>query len=100
MKLAAVVASCSVFLFASCATRGNICEDITEAKEQMQACQLLKKQIANAKERPLIRTELERRYENDCIEIRYYRDDIQEAKCGNKENLEQIKKAVIEEQNQ
>ncbi len=100
IKVVACLTYTCTFLLFGCVSSNNICEDITQAKEQMQACQALRKQITQAKERPLIRTELERRYETDCIEVRYYRDDIQEAKCGNKEKLEQIKQAVIEEKNQ
>jgi len=66
----------------SCAFYDNRCEDITLASEQVQACQSLQKQITNAKGKPLIRTELERRYQKDCIDVRYYRDEHQTAVCG------------------
>ncbi len=60
----------------------------------------MQRQIVNAKGKPLIRTELERRYQTDCVEVRFYRDDHQQAICGNKENIGRIEQAVIEEQNQ
>ncbi len=73
-----------VLLFSGCSSNNNICEDATLASEQVQQCQSLHRQIINAKDRPLIRTELERRYQQDCIDIRYYRDDKQAGVCGNK----------------
>ena len=84
----------------ACATQESACEDVTLASEQIQECQSLQRQIVNAKGRPLIRTELERRYQKDCVEMRYYRDEHQQAICGNKDNIEQIKENVIEEQKQ
>lgn len=87
-------------LLSACATQENACEDVTLASEQIQECQALQRQIVNAKGKPLIRTELERRYQTDCVEVRFYRDDHQQAICGNKENIKNIEQAVIEEQNQ
>jgi hypothetical protein len=83
MKQIVLVVS-GVLLFSGCSSNNNICEDATLASEQVQQCQSLHKQIINAKQRPLIRTELERRYQQDCIDIRYYRDDKQVGVCGNK----------------
>jgi hypothetical protein len=84
-----IVCVCIHLLF-SCAANDKACEDVTIAAEQTQACQLLKKQIDNAQGRPIIRTELERRYQQDCIESRYYRDDKQSGICGNKKQVEQV----------
>jgi hypothetical protein len=66
----------------SCSFNDNQCEDVTLASEQIQACQSLQKKIAQAKGKPILRTELERRYQQDCIDVRYYRDDHQTAVCG------------------
>ena len=82
---------------AGCSTTENACEDITTASEQVQECQLLQRQIANSKDRPLMRTELERRYQMDCVDIRYYRDDKQGAICGNKHKVEDTIHAVKED---
>lgn len=82
----------SVFItlmLSGCATYDNACEDVTLASEQVQACQLLQRQITHAKAQPLIRTELELRYQQDCIDVRFYRDGQQQAICGNKKELEQ-----------
>ena len=83
-----------------CSTIENACEDITLASEQIQECQLLQRQIAHSKEQPLIHTELERRYQVDCIDIRYYRDDKQAATCGNKYKMAEAIEAVKEESQQ
>jgi hypothetical protein len=86
-------------LLTGCSISSDTCEDVTLASEQVQECQILHKKIISAKGDILIRTELERRYQNDCIDIRYYRDEHQAAICGNKHKLDQIKKkAEIESQ--
>ncbi len=85
-----LVVSTALFL-TGCVVAENPCEDITQVSEQIQACQVLQRQINNAKDRPLLRTELERRYQQDCIDIRYYRDDKQKAICGNKQKIEKIR---------
>jgi len=75
-----------------CSTIENACEDITLASEQIQECQSLQRQITNSKNQPIKRTELERRFQVDCIDIRYYRDDKQVAICGNKHQIEEALK--------
>jgi len=92
MKLSLYILVFSTLFISSCAFYDNSCEDVTLASEQIQACQSLQKQITNAKGRPIIRTELERRYQTDCIDVRYYRDDHQTAVCG---KTGKIKEAVI-----
>ncbi len=89
-----------VTFLASCSSVDNTCEDIILASEQIQECQLLQRKITQAKGKPLIRTELERRFQQDCIDVRYYRDDHQAGICGNKKNIEEIKKTGIKEQKQ
>jgi hypothetical protein len=74
----------SVVFFSACSINNSACEDVTIAAEQVQQCQSLHKQIINTKNKPLIRTELARRYQQDCIDIRYYRDEKQAGVCGNK----------------
>jgi hypothetical protein len=78
----------------SCSSVERSCEDITQIKAQLQACQILQRQINQAKEKPLLHTELVRRYQQDCVDIRYYRDDKQHAICGNKAEIEKIRKAI------
>lgn len=84
-------------LLSACAANENACEDVTMAAEQIQQCQILQRQITQAKDRPLLRTQLEHRYEQDCVQVRYYRDDKQVAICGNKDKLEQVKAALEKE---
>lgn len=87
-----VVLFSGVLVFSACSSSNNSCEDVTLASEQVQQCQALHKQIINAKNKPVIRTELERRYQQDCIDIRYYRDDKQAAVCGNKTAVTEAQK--------
>jgi thymidine kinase len=88
-----------VTLLASCSSVENACEDVTLASEQIQECQALHKQIINAKS-VIIRTELDRRYQQNCVEIRYYRDEKQAAICGNKHKIKEVRKSVAAESKQ
>ena len=90
--------SASMIVLSACSfsNTDDVCEDVTIATEQIQACQSLHRKIVRAKNEPLIRTELERRYQQDCIDIRYYRDEHQTAICGNKESMQEIEKEDME----
>jgi len=94
MKPIYLFSSLTALILSGCSSIDNACENITVASEQVQECQLLQRQITNSKDQPLIHTELERRYQVDCIDIRYYRDDKQVAFCGNES---QITDAIKEE---
>jgi len=89
MKPIYLLTTLTFLTLVGCSTIENACEDITLASEQIQECQSLQRQIANSKNQPIKRTELERRYQVDCIDIRYYRDDKQVAICGNKHKIEE-----------
>ncbi len=92
-----ILAASFAVVISGCASKEQACEDVTLASEQIKQCQLLQRQITQAKDNPIIRTELERRYENDCINVRYYRDDKQPAICGNKEKLTEAAEALKKE---
>ena len=94
-----LLACSSIVVIAGCSNTNHACEDITLASEQIQQCQVLQRQISNAKGQPLVRTELERRYENDCINGRFYRDEHQMAICGNKKEIADRVEEVIEKKN-
>lgn len=87
-----VIVVSGALLLSACSSNNNSCEDVTLASEQVQQCQSLHKQIIEAKNKPIIRTELERRYQQDCIDIRYYRDDKQAGVCGNKAEVAEAQK--------
>ena len=88
-----------ITLLASCSSVENACEDVTLASEQIQECQALHKQIINAKS-VIVRTELDRRYQQDCVEIRYYRDEKQAAICCNKHKIKEVIMSVEAESEQ
>ncbi|TYK66037.1 hypothetical protein [Colwellia echini] len=83
-----------VTLISSCTSSDDACEDITLATEQIQECQALHSRIINFKGDVITRTELDRRYQQDCIDIRYYRDEKQPAICGNKAKVDEIRKSA------
>lgn len=99
MKLSFCSVISLTFILMGCSSSNDVCEDVTLASEQIQQCQILQRQIVNAKGQPLIRTELERRYQQDCIDVRYYRDEKQQAICGNKHKTEEIKNKMNTEAN-
>ncbi len=93
MKRSLLLSALGAIALSGCATKESACLDVTEISEQAQQCESLKRQIDQAKGQPLARTELERRYQTDCIDIHYYRDDRQVAICDNKEEIEEVIKA-------
>ncbi|TRX53488.1 hypothetical protein [Thalassomonas sp. M1454] len=66
------------------------CDEITFSSEQQAECSQLQRQIVNAKNEPIKRTELQRRYELDCVNLRYYRDDMSSDRCENPESVDVI----------
>lgn len=94
MKYPVLFGFMSLVLVSGCASKDKACEDVVEAAKQVQACALLQKQIKQAEKKPVIRTELERRYQQDCIDVRYYRDDKQIAICDNKKQMKNIEKEI------
>lgn len=60
------------------------CESLSEISKQQQQCSLLKKKITENTNKPLLKSELERRYQADCVDIRYYRDDKKIDTCEDK----------------
>ncbi|GHE99317.1 hypothetical protein [Thalassotalea profundi] len=83
-----------VLTLSGCAIQQDPCEDIRLAKEQLKQCQILQNQINAASGKPILRTELERRYQESCVDIRYYRDEHQNAICGNKEEMKAIESTI------
>ncbi|MDN3653609.1 hypothetical protein QWY77_12725 [Thalassotalea ponticola] len=75
-----------------CASSDNYgCEDIVFNEEQRQYCAHLQQQIKDADGQPIIRTELERRYEQDCVDIRYFRDDKRDERCLTEQVKQELK---------
>lgn len=50
------------------------CERISEINQQVKQCEQLQKQINSLKDKPLRRAPLEERYQADCVDLRFYRD--------------------------
>lgn len=75
-----VVASCFI---AGCANDSNLCEDILEVKAQAQHCLVLQKAMRNPKN-PQMALTARTRFENECENFRYYRDEY-DTICKNGE---------------
>lgn len=100
MNKSLLLALAATVVVTSCSSVDDACEDITLASEQIQECQALHRQIVAAKGDILRRTELDRRYQQDCVDIRYYRDDKQPATCGNKHKVKEIIETAEQEAKQ
>lgn len=57
-----------------CVVQTPPCENIVEVNRQIRECQKLKKDMLN-KEHPQYALTARKRYESDCVELRYYRDE-------------------------
>lgn len=57
-----------------CASQSNLCEDIMEVKAQNRQCEVLQKAMRNPKN-PQMALTARQRFENECVNFRYYRDD-------------------------
>lgn len=62
-------------LLSACASKENPCEEILEVKRQQQECERLRK-IMNKKGFPQQTLTARKRFEEACVNLRYYRDDF------------------------
>lgn len=75
----------SVLIYLSaCSIKNEQCEKLSEISKQQKQCVLLKKRIIDNSNEPLLKSELERRYQIDCVDVRYYRDDQNIDTCEDK----------------
>ena len=77
-----------LLIVSACANKKKPCEDIILAAEQTKQCQSLQRQITQAKGHPVIRTELEARYQKDCLDSRFYRDAHKAERCEKTDKTE------------
>ena len=96
MKQSLLLSIAAVVGLSACAVQEQACQDINEITEQAQECKLLQRQINQSKDQPLALAELERRYQTNCIDVHYYRDDRQVAICENKQQIQQLRKEYEE----
>lgn len=75
----------SFTLLAGCTMLKPACEDLKAIAEQVNECKALQKQIVQTKNKPILRTELERRYQLNCVDVRYYRDEHESGICAEKD---------------
>lgn len=61
-------------LLSACASQSNLCEDIMEVKAQEQQCLVLEKAMRSPKN-PQMALTARQRFENECENFRYYRDE-------------------------
>ena len=81
--LTACLLPISVCLLGACASQSNPCEEILEVKRQQQECERLRK-IMNREEYPQQALTAKKRFEQACLNLRYYRDDY-DTICKGKE---------------
>ena len=97
MKILICISACAVLLLSSCSFNEKACEDVNEIAIQALKCQVLQNDINSLRggSNVLTRTELERRYEQNCLELRFSRDEMQPAICDNKAAIEKETKAYL-----
>lgn len=61
-------------VLSACASQSNLCENIMEVKAQEQQCLVLEKAMRNPKN-PQMALTARQRFENECENFRYYRDE-------------------------
>ncbi len=71
------------YLLTGCASQSILCEDILEVKAQAQQCKVLQQAMRNPKN-PQMALTARQRYEAECENFRYYRDDY-DTICKNGE---------------
>lgn len=64
----------AVSFMSGCAFTSTPCEEILEVQRQERMCADLKKQMNN-KSHPQIALTARERYQEACVDLRYYRDD-------------------------
>ncbi|NVK58199.1 MAG: hypothetical protein HWE26_21605 [Alteromonadaceae bacterium] len=87
MKYHMVITATGMLLTSSwligCASQSKLCEDIMEVKAQAQQCKVLEQAMRNPKN-PQMALTARQRYETECENFRYYRDDY-DTICKNGE---------------
>ena len=79
--------SCVVLIGSvGCASQPNPCEEILEVKRQQQECERLRK-IMNREEYPQQALTAKKRFEQACLNLRYYRDDYDTICKGDKKPI-------------
>lgn len=68
------ILSATFTLLSACATGDKPCEEILEVKRQEQMCEQLRKTMNNANY-PQQALTAKKRYEEACLQLRYYRDE-------------------------
>ncbi|KXI30739.1 hypothetical protein [Paraglaciecola hydrolytica] len=66
----------------ACASKDNPCEEILEVKRQVQQCEQWRK-VMNNNNYPQQAMTAKKRYEQECQDLRYYRDDYDTICKGN-----------------
>ncbi len=75
LKRQHLATSTILLLVTGCANDNLLCEDILEVKHQHQVCNQLSKTINNDKTNPQQAMTARNRFESECQDLRYYRDD-------------------------
>lgn len=74
-SLRGLMVSSGIVCLASCMVQRAPCEDIVEVNRQIRECQQLKKDM-QSKEHPQHALTARKRFEQECVNLRYYRDDF------------------------
>jgi hypothetical protein len=77
---------CIAMTLSACANKSKPCEEILEVKRQEQQCEELRK-VMNNNQYPQQALTAKIRYQEACLELRYYRDDYDTICKGNQKPI-------------
>ena len=83
---------CAVVVISGCSTT-TPCEDILEVKKQELQCKRLQATI-NSSKNPQEVTTARNRFQTECVDLRYYRDDYDTICKGEQQPIGQAQKSV------
>ena len=79
-----LVSVCSLSILSGCSSTDLPCEEILEVKQQRQECEKLRKTMSRTSY-PQQAPTAKLRYEEECLNLRYYRDEY-DTICQKNEN--------------
>ncbi len=89
------ISAVTVVLLTSGCSSNNLCEDILEVQRQEQGCLELAETMRNNRY-PQQALTARKRYETECTELRYYRDDYDTICKGDQQPIGAIRREETE----
>ncbi len=99
MKYFPVAAALAMSLISACTHTTRRCEEIEDVIAQRQECEDLERRIKQT-DSVVVRTNLQNVYDEQCVNLRFYRDGFDDDQvCSSQQREEGVKKATKEIEN-